>query len=92
MATTGPLQTVHQYINAFNRGDAQAMAATFAVPDSILDGMPPHSWLGPTPLQDWYRDVFRRSRAPWCVRLFRQAPRAIAMRGVRVESSIRLPS
>jgi hypothetical protein len=57
MTTTGPLAAVHQYINAFNKGDGEEMAATFAVPGSILDGMPPHVWLGPTPSQDWYRDV-----------------------------------
>lgn len=33
------------------------MAATFANDGSILDGMPPHLWLGPTAAQDWYRDV-----------------------------------
>ena len=33
------------------------MAATFAVPGSILDGMAPHVWQGPTAAQDWYRDV-----------------------------------
>jgi hypothetical protein len=57
MATTEPLAAVHQYINAFNKGDGEAMAATFAVQASILDGMPPHLWLGPTASQDWYRDV-----------------------------------
>src|SRR3954466_3047704 len=57
MATNDPMATVKQYIDAFNNGDAEAMAATFAVPGSILDGMPPHVWLGPTPSQDWYRDV-----------------------------------
>ena len=57
MATTDPLETVHQYIDAFNKGDGQTMAATFAVPGSILDGMAPHVWQGPTASQDWYRDV-----------------------------------
>jgi hypothetical protein len=57
MATTDPLSAVHQYINAFNKGDGEAMAATFAVPGSILDGMAPHVWQGPTASQDWYRDV-----------------------------------
>jgi len=57
MDTADPLGAVHQYINAFNRGDVEAMTATFAAPGSILDGMPPHSWLGPTASQDWYRDV-----------------------------------
>jgi hypothetical protein len=41
----------------FNKGDAKLMAATFAVPGSILDGMAPHVWQGPTAAQDWYRDV-----------------------------------
>jgi ketosteroid isomerase-like protein len=57
MKTNDPLATVHQYIDAFNRGDAKAMAAAFAVPASILDGMAPHVWHGPTATEDWYRDV-----------------------------------
>ncbi len=57
MATIDPMTTVRQYIDGFNRGDAAAMAAAFAVPGSILDGMAPHVWHGPTAAQDWYRDV-----------------------------------
>jgi ketosteroid isomerase-like protein len=57
MSTNDPMTTVRRYIDAFNRGDAAAMAATFAVPGSILDGMAPHVWQGPTATQDWYRDV-----------------------------------
>lgn len=57
MASTDPLTAVQQYIDAFNKGDGKAMAATFAIPGSILDGMPPHIWQGPTASQDWYRDV-----------------------------------
>jgi hypothetical protein len=57
MATTDPMAAVHQYIEDFNKGDGEAMAATFAVPGSILDGMAPHVWQGPTASQDWYRDV-----------------------------------
>ena len=57
MATNDPMATVKQYIDAFSKGDAEAMAATFAVPGSILDGMAPHVWLGPTVSQDWFRDV-----------------------------------
>src|SRR5215217_5676604 len=57
METDTPLGTVHKYLDAFNRGDAKAMAATFAVPGQILDGMAPHVWQGPTAAQDWYRDV-----------------------------------
>ena len=55
--TTGPLAAAHQYICAFNRGDVKAMAATCAVPMSILDGLAPHAWQGPTASEDWYRDV-----------------------------------
>lgn len=57
MTTNDPLGAVNQYIDAFNKGDADGMAAVFANPGSILDGMAPHLWLGPTATQDWYRDV-----------------------------------
>ena len=33
------------------------MAAPFALEGSILDGMAPHLWQGPTATQDWYGDV-----------------------------------
>jgi ketosteroid isomerase-like protein len=52
-----PVATVRQYIDSFNKGDAKAMAACFDVPGSILDGMAPHVWSGPTATEDWYRDV-----------------------------------
>jgi hypothetical protein len=52
-----PMAAVRHYIDAFNRGDREAMAAAFAVPGSILDGMAPHVWHGPTATRDWYRDV-----------------------------------
>ena len=54
---TDPLAAVQQYIDAFNKGDQEGMSAAFAVPGSILDGMPPHLWLGPSATRDWYRDV-----------------------------------
>jgi len=56
MSINDPMAAVRQYIDAFNEGDARAMAATFG-PGSILDGMAPHLWQGPTATQDWYRDV-----------------------------------
>ena len=55
--TTGPMATVREYIASFNTGDVNGMAARCAVPMSILDGMAPHIWHGPTACQDWYRDV-----------------------------------
>ena len=51
------MAAVRQYIDGFNKGDAKVMAETFVLPGSILDGMAPHLWQGPTAAQDWYRDV-----------------------------------
>jgi ketosteroid isomerase-like protein len=55
--TTDPIATVRKYVDDFNKGDVKAMAADFARPASILDGLPPHVWQGPTVGEDWYRDV-----------------------------------
>jgi hypothetical protein len=57
MSTSDPLAAVRQYIDGFNKGDVKLMAATFAVPGSILDGMAPHVWQGPSAAEDWFRDV-----------------------------------
>jgi hypothetical protein len=57
MSATDALQAVQGYIDAFNRGDAAAMAAAFDVNGVILDGMPPHVWQAPEATQNWYRDV-----------------------------------
>jgi hypothetical protein len=46
METDTPSATAHKYLDAFNRGDVKAMAAAFAVPGQILDGMAPHVWQG----------------------------------------------
>ncbi len=52
-----PMAAVGEYIDAFNRGDVDALAAACAEPMQILDGMAPHVWQGPTASQDWWRDV-----------------------------------
>jgi ketosteroid isomerase-like protein len=57
MATDSPLAAVQQYIDGFNKGDIELMAATFAESAAILDGMAPHLWLGPNATRDWYSDV-----------------------------------
>ena len=57
IATRDPVTTVRQYIDAFNKGDVKAMAACFAVPGSILDGLAPHVWSGHAACENWYRDV-----------------------------------
>jgi SnoaL-like protein len=57
MSSNEPIAAVRQYLDGFNKGDARVMAASFANTGSILDGMAPHVWQGPTAAQDWYRDV-----------------------------------
>ena len=52
-----PMVAVQQYVDAFNEGDAKAMAGTCADPMQILDGMSPHVWQGPTASEDWWSDV-----------------------------------
>lgn len=52
-----PMVAVRHYIESLNKGDPKAMAATCAVPMSILDGVAPHVWVGPTACEDWYRDA-----------------------------------
>ena len=55
--TIGPMAAVRQYVDAFNKADVEAMAANCALPTSVLDGLAPHVWQGPTACRDWYRDV-----------------------------------
>ena len=52
-----PMVAVLHYVDAFNNGDAKAMAATCADPMQILDGMSPHVWQGSTASEDWWADV-----------------------------------
>jgi hypothetical protein len=62
MSTKEPMAAVRHYLDGFNKGDVEVMAETFSVPASILDGMAPHLWQGPTATQDWYRDVLIESK------------------------------
>ena len=52
-----PLTAVRQYVDAFNKGDVEAMSINCATPATVLDGLAPHVWQGPTACRDWYRDV-----------------------------------
>lgn len=52
-----PMAAVTAYVDAFNRADPEAMAATCADPMQILDGMSPHVWQGRTAAQDWWNDA-----------------------------------
>jgi len=52
-----PFAAVHEYIEAFNKGDVKTMAASCANPMSILDGLAPHVWHAPRACEDWYSDA-----------------------------------
>lgn len=52
-AGTTPDGTVDEFIDAFDRGDAAAAAATNAADVSIIDEMAPHEWHGPGAFQGW---------------------------------------
>ena len=52
-----PMAAVRQYVDAFNKGDVEAMSINCATPATVLDGLAPHVWQGPTACRDWYRDV-----------------------------------
>ena len=54
--TSGPAAVVHRYIDAFNNDDEDGMAACFADPGFILDGMAPHVWSGPSATRKWRQD------------------------------------
>ena len=61
----GPIGAVHKYVNAFNKGDATEMGMAFAVPGSILDGMAPHVWHGPTQSGAVFTVALRKVAAGW---------------------------
>jgi ketosteroid isomerase-like protein len=58
-SSNDPMAAVLRYVDAFNNGDADAMAAACADPMQILDGMSPHVWQGSTAAEDWWRDVLK---------------------------------
>jgi ketosteroid isomerase-like protein len=56
------MAAVRAYVDAFNKGDAKAMAAVCADPMQLLDGMSPHVWQGPTAAEDWYADALAEGK------------------------------
>jgi ketosteroid isomerase-like protein len=60
-AEAKPAGTVQRYVDSFNKGDEEAMAACFAAPGFILDGMAPHVWSGPSASREWFRDALAES-------------------------------
>lgn len=56
-----PLAAVRRYVEAFNDGDVATMSSIFDDEGTVLDGMAPHLWFGPSAVEHWYRDVMTKS-------------------------------
>jgi hypothetical protein len=54
--TTGVMAAVHQFADAFNKGDTKTAAAACAAQTSIIDEFPPHEWHGAGGCAKWMRD------------------------------------
>jgi SnoaL-like protein len=54
--TSGVMTAVHQFVDAFNKGDTKAAAAACADPTSIIDEFPPHEWHGSGACARWMHD------------------------------------
>jgi hypothetical protein len=50
---TSPVGIVHQFIDAFDKGDIAAAKATHLPDVSIVDEMAPHAWHGPGAFDAW---------------------------------------
>lgn len=56
-----PTAAVRRYVDAFNAGDEDQLAACFTAEGFILDGMAPHVFAGPSATRDWYRHAIAAS-------------------------------
>ena len=55
---------IHQFIDAFNKGDVKAAGAThLASGISIIDEVPPHNWQGPKAFGTWAADLTKNDKA-----------------------------
>src|SRR5512134_3276330 len=50
------MAAVHQFVDAFNKGDTKAAAAVCADETSIIDEFPPHEWHGAGACAKWMAD------------------------------------
>jgi ketosteroid isomerase-like protein len=51
--STAVMAVVHQFVNAFNKGDARTAAAACADETSIIDEFPPYEWHGANGCGQW---------------------------------------
>jgi hypothetical protein len=54
--TAAVMAPVHQFVDAFNKGDTKTAAAACADQTSIIDEFPPHEWHGAGGCAKWMRD------------------------------------
>ena len=55
-AQTAVVGSVHQFVEAFNKGDTKTLFAVCADQTSILDEFPPHEWHGAGACAKWVGD------------------------------------
>ena len=53
---TAVMAAVHQFVDAFNKGDTKTAAAACAEQTSIIDEFPPHAWHGAGGCAKWMSD------------------------------------
>jgi opacity protein-like surface antigen len=53
---TDVMAVLHQFIDAFNKGDTKSLLATCADLTSIIDDLPPHEWHGERACGKWSSD------------------------------------
>jgi hypothetical protein len=60
----GPSDTVQRYVEAFNAGDEDGLAECFVENGSILDGMAPYVYSGPSATREWHRHAVALAEHP----------------------------
>ena|SRR3979490_3352646 len=50
------MSVIHQWVDAFNKGDAKSATAACADQTSIIDDFPPHEWHGTGACAKWFSD------------------------------------
>lgn len=64
MAANAQLEApIHQFIDAFDKGDMKTAGAAFLPSVSIIDEVPPHYWSGPNAFAAWGADLQKDSKA-----------------------------
>jgi ketosteroid isomerase-like protein len=60
---SGPVATIHQFIDSFDKGDMKGAMAAHAPGAVIIDEVAPHAWTGPNAVQDWAADLAKDDKA-----------------------------